>query len=100
VLTPACGAVAVAFAANHRSVLEDLFNMNDGANWREDQKAGWMTDAPLNEWDGVTADEDDNVTALNFGHNSSLTGTAVFKQNAILSIDSIWLQVCLMKLAS
>ena len=63
-LTPACGVVAVAFAANHRSVLEDLFNMNDGANWREDRKAGWMTDAPLNEWDGVTANEHDNVTEL------------------------------------
>ena len=63
-LTPACAAVAVAFAANHRSVLEDLFNMNDGANWREDRKAGWMTDAPLNEWGGVTANEHDNVTEL------------------------------------
>ena len=38
--------------------------MNDGANWDEDQKACWMTDAPLSEWHGVTADEDDNVTEL------------------------------------
>ena len=39
--------------------------MNDGAtNWDEDEKAGWMTDAPLSEWGGVTADEHDNVTAL------------------------------------
>ena len=79
-LMPACGAVAVAFAANHRSVLEDIFNMNDGANWREDQKAGWMTDAPLREWRGVTADEDDNVTALNLQHNRSMAGAAVCKQ--------------------
>jgi hypothetical protein len=78
VLTPACGAVAVAFAANHRSVLEDIFNMNDGANWDEDQKAGWMTDTPLSEWHGVTADEDGNVTALNFEQNSSIAGTAAF----------------------
>jgi hypothetical protein len=87
VLTPACGAVAVAFAANHRSVLEDLFNMNDGANWsrrpaafsfggqegaQAKPAAGWMTDAPLNEWDGVTADEDDNVTQLDL-HSYQLT---------------------------
>jgi hypothetical protein len=91
VLTPACGAVAVAFAANHRSVLEDLFNMNDGANWREYEKAGWMTDAPLNEWRGVTADEDDNVTELNFKRNSSLTGIAVFKQNAVLCLTRVGL---------
>jgi len=84
VLTPACGAVAVAFAANHRSVLEDLFNMNDGANWREDQKAGWMTDAPLNEWNGVTADEDDNVTELDFDWNSSLTGLSYHLMVAVL----------------
>ena len=79
-LTPARGAVVVAFAANHRSVLEDLFNMNDGANWDEYEKAGWMTDAPLNWWNGVTADEDDNVTALNLQRNSSMAGAAVFKQ--------------------
>jgi len=80
VLTPARGAVVVAFAANHRSVLEDIFNMNDGANWSARQKAGWMTDAPLSEWHGVTADEDGNVTALNLEWNSSLAGTAAFKQ--------------------
>ena len=79
-LTPACGAVVVAFAANHRSVLEDIFNMNDGANWSARQKAGWMTDAPLSEWHGVTADEDDNVTVLNLQRNSSMAGAAVFKQ--------------------
>ena len=66
--------------------------MNDGANWREHQKAGWMTDAPLNEWRGVTADEDDNVTALDFEYNSSLTGTAVFKQNAVLHLTRVGLQ--------
>ena len=58
--------------------------MNDGANWVtrgwHDQKAGWMTDAPLNEWNGVTADEDDNVTALNLQMNRSMAGAAVFKQ--------------------
>jgi hypothetical protein len=80
VLTPARGAVVVAFAANHRSVLEDIFNMNDGANWLARQKAGWMTDTPLSEWYGVTADEDDNVTALNLQRNSSMAGAAVFKQ--------------------
>ena len=79
-LTPARGAVVVAFAANHRSVLEDIFNMNDGANWSASQKAGWMTDSPLSEWHGVTADEDDNVTALNLQRNSSMAGAAVFKQ--------------------
>ena len=54
--------------------------MNDGANWDEDQKAGWMTDTPLSEWHGVTADEDDNVTALILQRNSSMAGAAVFKQ--------------------
>jgi hypothetical protein len=66
VLTPACGVVVVAFAANYRSVLEDIFNMNDGGNWDKWQKAGWMTDAPLSEWHGVTANDDGNVTELDF----------------------------------
>jgi hypothetical protein len=50
--------------ANDRQVLEDIYNLNDGDNWAE--SSGWMTDAPISKWHGVTADLDDNVTKLSF----------------------------------
>ena len=53
-------------ASDDRRVLEEIYNYcGGGANWDPDGCAGWMTvDAPLSEWYGVTADADDNVTAL------------------------------------
>jgi hypothetical protein len=51
-------------ASDDRRVLEEIYNRGGGANWDRDWCTGWMTDAPLSEWYGVTADADDNVTAL------------------------------------
>jgi hypothetical protein len=56
---------------NDRKVLEEIYNDNDGANWEEHEN--WMTDAPINEWDGVTADADGNVTELDLSHNCNVT---------------------------
>ena len=51
-------------ACDDRRVLEEIYNRGGGANWDRDDCTGWMTDAPLSEWQGVTADADGNVTAL------------------------------------
>jgi Leucine-rich repeat (LRR) protein len=56
---------------NDKKVLEDIYNDNDGANWEELEN--WMTDAPISEWDGVTADTDGNVTELDLSHNYNIT---------------------------
>ena len=47
-----------------RRVLEEIYNRGGGANWNRYSCDGWMTDAPLSEWNGVTADADGNATAL------------------------------------
>jgi hypothetical protein len=51
-------------ACDDRQVLEEIYNRGGGANWDRCDCAGWMTDAPLSEWEGVKADTDGNVTAL------------------------------------
>ena len=60
---------------NDRQILEDIYNGNDGANW--DDSAGWMTDVPLGEWHGVTADADGNVAELDFKANRKVLGLPV-----------------------
>jgi Leucine-rich repeat (LRR) protein len=54
-------------ACDDRRVLEEIYNRGGGANWPRYACAGWMTDAPLSEWYGVTADADGNATALHLG---------------------------------
>ena len=45
-----------------------LYNAADGDNWYAN--ANWLTDAPLNEWHGVTTDEDGRVTRLDVEVNN------------------------------
>ena len=44
-----------------REILELFYDATDGDNWRSN--TNWKTDAPLNEWYGVTA-TGDTVTRL------------------------------------
>ena len=56
-----------------RQVLEDIYTDNEGSRWP--MAGGWMTDAPLSTWYGVTADADDSVTELKFtGNNRMISG--------------------------
>jgi hypothetical protein len=56
-----------------RQILEEIYNHNDGANWDPSDRANWMTDAPIGEWHGVTADADD-VMQLRLRSNSRVLG--------------------------
>jgi hypothetical protein len=53
--------------ASDRLALEVLFKSTGGADWEE--KGGWMTDADLGEWFGVTVDAEGRVTKLELEHN-------------------------------
>ncbi len=48
--------------ASDRDALVALYNATDGPNWRF--KTNWLSDRPLNEWYGVTADASGRVTQL------------------------------------
>jgi len=50
-----------------RQVLAELHGAMDGSNWRSDE--GWLTDAELGEWAGVSVDENGRVAALNLKDN-------------------------------
>ena len=50
-----------------RLALEALFKSTGGANWTN--KTGWMTDAELGDWHGVTVDEEGRVTQLSLPEN-------------------------------
>jgi len=50
-----------------RLALEALFKSTGGANWTN--KTGWMTDAELGDWHGVTVDEEGRVTRLELAEN-------------------------------
>ena len=51
-----------------RDALVALYNAGGGDNWRNN--TNWLTDAPLNEWYGVTTDEDGRATRLDLEENN------------------------------
>ena len=51
-----------------RLALEALYTSCGGAGWEE--KRGWMTDAGLGEWFGVTVDAEGRVTKLHLSMNN------------------------------
>ena len=62
------GAVALTTASNSDHVaLAALYHATDGDNWHNNDN--WLTDAPITEWYGVTADED-RVIALSLNSNA------------------------------
>ena len=104
-------------AINDRQVLEDIYNNTDGPNWQT-WKGGltflgaplgagrpnatwadhnWMTDKPLSEWHGVTADAFGSVTELDLGMNDKITsGCSSFRQptNRLPNTSRVLLQLC------
>ena len=50
------------------AALITLYNATGGANWTN--RSGWLTDAPMGEWDGVTTDESGRVVRLLLRENN------------------------------
>ena len=55
-----------------RRVLETIYHGLGGENWTDD--TGWLTDAPLSEWHGVTVNSEGLVTHLDLTSNG-VSGT-------------------------
>ena len=73
-LTAASGSASVqitAVANPDRAALVAVYNATDGPNWVNNEN--WLTDAPLDEWHGVSVDGAGRVTGLSLGENN-LTG--------------------------
>ena len=56
---------ALSPALVNRCALVDFYEAAGGHNWRRSDN--WLTDKPLDEWRGVTADGDGFVTEIDFG---------------------------------
>jgi Leucine-rich repeat (LRR) protein len=54
--------------ASDRLALGAIFRSCGGANWL--RKRGWMTDADLGDWEGVTVGAEGRVTELELGRNN------------------------------
>ena len=46
-----------------------LYNATDGPSWSNTNSWDWLSDAPLEEWHGVTTDDSGGVTELRLSHN-------------------------------
>ena len=69
-----------------RETLMALYNSTGGASWTTD--TNWGSIEPLDEWYGVDADSDDNVTALELPGND-LRGTLPASLGALTSLTTL-----------
>ena len=66
VLTTACGSETS--PETDRAALILLYEATDGPNWI--RRANWLTEAPLDQWEGVTTDENGRVIGVDLFRNS------------------------------
>ena len=72
-----------------RAALVALYNAAGGVNWTEN--TNWLSNEPLDEWHGVTTDEDGRVTELNLRENN-LTGVIPSGLGQLISLERLDLQ--------
>lgn len=69
-----------------RSILEAVYAATGGPNWG--QGDNWLTDAPLDDWYGVSADRQGRVTALRLGGNG-LRGPIPVDLGGLAQLDTL-----------
>ena len=79
-------ALAMTVRLSDREVLEILYDELDGDNWRIN--SDWLTDAPLDEWYGVSTDADGRVHTLRLRSNF-LTGAIPLELGSLLNLESL-----------
>ena len=71
-----------------RDVLILLYCATDGDNWTS--KTNWLTNEPLNDWSGVTADVNDRVKIL-FIENNGLSGPIPASLGQLTALEELFL---------
>ena len=74
--------------AGDRAALVALYNATDGANWTNN--TNWLTNAPISQWYGVSADAEGRVCALNL-HGNGLSGEIPAELGNLTSSVSLFL---------
>ncbi len=73
-----------------RDILEALYNATDGPNWTN--KDNWLTDAPLDQWHGVSTDDQGQVIDLDLRRNR-LSGSIPSELGSLANLTQLWLSV-------
>ena len=71
-----------------REILENFYRSTGGDNWMSNSY--WLSDRPLNEWHGVTTDDNGNVTVLRLTGNR-LTGAIPPELVTLSSLTELYL---------
>ncbi len=69
---PGSDLAGLPFCAGDRDALVALYEATGGDSWTDND--GWLSDSPIGQWYGVTADDSGQVTALGLNDNN-LVGT-------------------------
>ena len=72
----------------NRDALTAIYHALDGENWTV--QTNWLSSAPVDEWHGVTADEDGFVTHLDLSGNQ-LSGRIPEEIGSLTRLRSLWL---------
>ena len=81
--------VQFSVASPDRAVLEVLYNATGGPSWTN--STGWLTDAPLGDWHGVTTDSDGRVVGLHLQSNR-LEGEIPAELGGLAGLEQLYLQ--------
>ena len=85
---PVKATVPVTVDADDRAVLLEFYKALGGDGWT--RNANWGTEAPLDEWYGVTTDAEGNVTELIMGENG-LTGMLPGTMGMLETLEILYL---------
>ena len=77
---------AHADAAGDRDALVALYNATGGENWTNN--GNWLSDGPLDDWHGVTADSSGRVVRLSLSFNE-LTGPIPGELGGLSNLESL-----------
>ena len=75
-------------AETDREALVAIYNATDGENWNRSDN--WLSDAPLDEWEGVTTDDEGRVTKLEVNGND-LSGEIPAELGSLPSLEGLQL---------
>ena len=71
-----------------RDILEALYHATGGANWTDSDN--WLSNAPLNDWHGVSTDSDGHVVDLQL-HDNQLAGEIPRELGGLTSLEVLGL---------
>ncbi|WP_297135869.1 leucine-rich repeat domain-containing protein [uncultured Eubacterium sp.] len=72
---------------SERSILESFYKALDGDKW--EHKENWLSDKPLNEWYGITTDEEGKVVKIQL--SDTMTGKVPANLKHLKKLQSLYL---------